>query len=392
MTAKQISDLKPMTDGITPIGVAERRDRVEKARRLMAQNHIDAVYLDAGTSLFYFTGVDLWRSERMMAAILPARGDIVYISPAFEEARVREMITQDGDVRVWEEHESPYELVAGALKDLSIAGGNVAMEESVRFFLFDGIRKAAPRAQFVSADPVTITCRAYKSPAEIALMQRAADITIEAYKMCVSLLHEGMSQTEFSANSVASFKALGVQGGIGAEFGASSAFPHGSKVVERLKEGDVVLMDGSCRVDSYFSDISRAVVFGKPTQRQRDVWNVEKEAQAAAFRAAQVGAPCEAVDAAARKVITAAGFGPGYKVPGLPHRTGHGLGLDIHEWYNMVQGEKTPLAPGMCFTDEPMIAIYGEMGIRLEDCIYITEDGPRFFTQPSLSIDQPFAV
>ncbi|HEY3416663.1 MAG TPA: Xaa-Pro peptidase family protein, partial [Armatimonadota bacterium] len=190
----------------------------------------------------------------------------------------------------------------------------------------------------------------------------------------------------------AAFKARGVQGGIGAEFGASSAFPHGSKVVERLKEGDMVLMDGSCRVDSYFSDISRAVVLGKPTQRQRDVWNVEKEAQAAAFRAAQVGAPCEAVDAAARQVITAAGFGPGYKVPGLPHRTGHGLGLDIHEWYNMVQGEQTPLAPGMCFTDEPMIAIYGEMGIRLEDCIYVTEDGPRFFTQPSPSIDQPFAA
>jgi Xaa-Pro dipeptidase len=392
MTAKAISDLKPMTDGIVPIDVAERQRRVEKARRLMAQHHIDAIYLDAGTSLLYYTGVDLWRSERMMAALLPARGEIVYISPAFEEARVREMIGLPGDVRVWEEHESPYELVAGALKDLGIASGTVAMEESVRFFLYDGIRKAAPQVNYVSADPVTIGCRAYKTPAEIALMQRAADITIEAYKMCVSLLHEGMSQTEFYANSVASFKALGVQGGIGAEFGASSAFPHGSKVVENLKEGDVVLMDGSCRVDGYFSDISRAVVFGTPTQRQRDVWNLEHEAQAAAFRAAQVGAPCEAVDAAARKVITDAGFGPGYKVPGLPHRTGHGLGLDIHEWYNMVQGEKTPLAPGMCFTDEPMIAIYGEMGIRLEDCIYITPDGPRFFTQPSPAIDQPFAA
>ena len=392
MTAKAISDLKPMTDGIVPIGVKERQARLEKARRLMAQHHIDAVYLDAGTSLNYFTGLDLWRSERMMAALLPVRGEIVYVSPAFEEARVCEMISLPGDVRVWEEHESPYELVAGALKDLGIAGGTVAMEESVRFFLYDGIRKAAPQATYVSADAVTVGCRAYKTPAEIALMQRAADITIEAYKMCVSLLHEGMSQTEFYANSVASFKALGVQGGIGAEFGASSAFPHGSKVVENLKEGDVVLMDGSCRVDGYFSDISRAVVLGSPTQRQRDIWNLEKQAQAAAFRAAQLGAPCEAVDAAARKVITDGGFGPGYKVPGLPHRTGHGLGLDIHEWYNMVPGEKTPLAPGMCFTDEPMIAIYGEMGIRLEDCIYMAEDGPHFFTQPSPSIDQPFAA
>ncbi len=391
MTAKAISELKPMTAGVVPISLAEREARVEKARRLMAESAIDAVYLDAGTSLYYFTGVDLWRSERMMAAILPRRGDIVYISPAFEEARVREMITLEGDVRVWEEHESPYELVAGALRDRGIVGGTVGMEESVRFFLYDGIRKEAPHLMYVSADPVTIPCRAVKSAAEIALMQRAADITIEAYKTSVSMLHEGMSQQEFAANSMAAFKALGVQGGIGAEFGESSAFPHGSKVEQRLKEGDVVLMDGSCRVEGYFSDISRAVVFGTPTRRQRDVWEVEQAAQAAAFRAARVGAPCEAVDAAARKVITDAGFGPGYKVPGLPHRTGHGIGLDIHEWYNMVQGEKKPLEPGMCFTDEPMIAIYGEFGVRLEDCVYMTEDGPRFFTQPSPSIEQPFA-
>lgn len=391
MTARQISDLRPMTEGIVPINTAERLGRIEKAQRLMALNKIDAVYIEAGYGLKYFTGIDWWRSERMMAAILPANGGIVYICPAFEEARLRELITVDGDVRVWEEHESPYELTASTFRERCIAGGRIGIEESTRFFLLDGVRKAAPHAEYVSADAVTIPCRAYKSPAEIALMQRAADITIEAYKVSVSLLTEGMSQADFAANSVAAHKALGVQGFIGAQFGKSTAFPHGSQQMEFLKEGDVVLMDGSCTVGGYFSDISRAVVFGQSTQRQRDVWEVEHAAQAAAFAAAQVGAPCEVVDAAARQVITAAGFGPDYKVPGLPHRTGHGLGLEIHEWYNMVRGEKTPLAPGMCFTDEPMIAIYGEFGIRLEDCVYIAPDGSHFFSQPSPSIEQPFA-
>jgi Xaa-Pro dipeptidase len=207
----------------------------------------------------------------------------------------------------------------------------------------------------------------------------------------IFLLEEGMSQEDFRVNSVAAHKALGVGGEIFCQFGESTAFPHGSKELTYLKEGDVVLMDGYCTVDGYYSDISRTIVFGEPTQRHRDVWNLEKEAQAAAFAAAQLGAPCEDVDAAARQVITDAGFGPGYEVPGLPHRTGHGIGLDIHEWHNIVQGNKTVLAPGMCFSNEPMIAIYGEFGVRLEDCVYMTEEGPRFFTQPSPSIEQPFA-
>ena len=301
------------------------------------------------------------------------------------------MIIFGDDERAWEEHESPYKLVAGLLRDRGITSGRIGIEEGVRFFLFDGLRKEAPHLEFVSADPVTIPCRAIKSPREIALIQRAMDITLKAYKVCVSLLKEGMSQDEFRANSVAAHKALGVQGSISCQFGESTAFPHGSKELTYLKEGDVVLMDGGCTVEGYHSDISRTIVFGEPTQRQREVWNLEKEAQAAAFAAAQVGVPCEDVDAAARKVITDAGFGPDYKVPGLPHRTGHGIGLDVHEWYHLVRGNRTLLSPGMCFSNEPMIAIYGEFGVRLEDCMYITEDGPRFFTQPSPSIEQPFA-
>jgi Xaa-Pro dipeptidase len=391
MATDRISDLKPMTDGVVPISVEERQARVEKARKRMVENHIDAVILEPGSGLFYFTGIRWGRTERVMAAVLPARGEMVYVCPGFEEERLRELILIGNEVRAWEEHDSPYRVMAGILKDHVAAGARVGIEESVRFFLVDGIRKHAPRLELVSADPVTISCRAYKSSAEIALMQRAMDITSEAFKVSISLLREGMSQEEFAANSRAAHKALGVSGEIGCQFGASTAYPHGSNKQEHLKEGDVVLMDGSCTVDGYYSDISRTIVFGRPTQRQKDVWNLEKAAQAAAFAAAQLGTPCGQVDAAARKVITDAGFGPDYKVPGLPHRTGHGIGLDIHEWYPIVQGSQTPLLPGMCFSDEPMIAIYGEFGVRLEDCIYMAENGPRFFTQPSPSIEQPFA-
>jgi Xaa-Pro dipeptidase len=390
MLEEKLAGLKPMTEGISPITVEERQSRIEKARKLMSDNGIAAVYLEAGSSLFYFTGIRWGRSERMTAAIIPAKGEIAYVCPGFEEARLREMIIFGDDVRAWEEEESPYELVAGIFKDRDIISGRIGIEESVRFFLFDGIRKETPHLEFVSADPVTIPCRAIKSPAEIALMQRAMDITVEAYKMCISLLREGISQEEFLANSVAAHRALGVEGTIYGQFGRSTAFPHGSQELTYLEEGDVVLMDGSCTVEGYYSDISRTIIFGEPTQRHRDIWDLEKEAQAAAFAAAQVGVPCEEVDAAARKVITDAGFGPGYKVPGLPHRTGHGIGLDIHEWYHLVRGNKVPIAPGMCFTNEPMIAIYGEFGVRLEDCMVITENGPKFFTQPSPSIEQPF--
>lgn len=391
MTINPINELKPMTGDVHPISAEERLLRVEKARRLMHKNDISALYIEAGTGLQYFFGIEWWRSERMLAAILPANGDVAYICPAFEEARLREQIVIGDDVRVWEEHESPYALVAQALRDRGVHTGRLGLEESTRFFLFDGIRRTMPALAYVSADPVTIGCRAYKSSAEIALMQRAMDITVVAYKASIAMLREGMTPEEFTMNSYAAHRALGVQGGISAQFGESSAYPHGTKEPQHLKEGDIVLMDGGCRVHGYSSDISRTIVFGQPSQRQRDIWAIEHEAQAAAFRAAQLGAPCEAVDAAARKVITDAGFGPGYRVPGLPHRTGHGIGMDGHEWHHIVQGNKTPLAPGMCFTDEPMIAIYGEFGVRLEDCVYMTEAGARFFTQPSPSIEKPFA-
>lgn len=385
-----IRKLKKMTDSVVPISMEERKARLAKAQRLMAENKIDAIYIEPGSSMSYFTGMRWGTSERMFALVIPQNGDIAWVCPKFEEERALELIKMGKDVRTWEEDESPYRRVVEIIKDRGLNHRRVGIEERVRFFLFDGIRKEAPGIEFVSATPITAGCRMFKSPAELALMQLANDITIVAYKATIETMSEGMSQTEFSNNCTAAFRALGVNGGIFCSFGKYTAFPHGSSVPQKLQEGDMVLMDDGCSVEGYQSDITRTFVFGKPTQRQRDVWEIERKAQDAAFAAAKVSAPCEAVDAAARKVLTDAGFGPDYKTPGLPHRTGHGIGLDGHEWTYFVRGNKTPIQPGMCFSDEPTIVIYGEFGIRLEDCLYITENGPRFFTAQSPMIDKPF--
>jgi Xaa-Pro dipeptidase len=381
----------PPTPRIVPIADAERLARIEKARRLMAEAKLDAILLESGASLFYFTGVTWSLSERTFAWVLPLRGEPAWVTPKFEEDRTREQVRFGTDIRTWEEDESPFRLIAGIFRDRGTRTGTIGVEEELRFFLFDGVRLEAPGCRFVSADPVTIGCRVFKSPAELALMQVANDLTIEAYRAVLPQLEEGMTKARFSERATAAFRALGVTGGIGANFGEATALPHGSVKPRNLRAGDVVLMDGGCSVEGYRSDISRTVVFGEPTKRQIDVWNLEKEAQAAAFKAARPGIACEDVDAAARKVIVDAGYGPDYKVPGLPHRTGHGIGLEGHEWINLVRGNKTPMRPGMCFTNEPMIVIPGEFGIRLEDDMYITEDGAKFFSQPSPAIDRPIA-
>jgi Xaa-Pro dipeptidase len=385
-----IQRLRKMTAGIVPISEDERKGRIAKAQRLMAEQKIDAIYLEPGSSMFYFTGMRWGTSERMFAVVIPQRGELAWVCPKFEEERARELIKFGNDIRTWEEDESPYRRVAQIFRDRGIRSGRIGIEERVRFFLFDGIRQAAPRLEFVSATPITAGCRMFKSPAELALMQKANDLTIVAYRATWATMRDGMPQDEFTNNCATAFRNLGVQGGVFCSFGKYTAFPHGSSTPQTLEEGDVVLMDGGCAVEGYQSDITRTFVFGKPTQRQRDIWDLERKSQDAGFAAAKIGAPCEAVDAAARKVITDAGFGPDYKVPGLPHRTGHGIGLDGHEWTNFVRGNKTPIQPGMCFSDEPTIVIYGEFGIRLEDCLYITEKGAKFFTNQSPSIDKPF--
>jgi Xaa-Pro aminopeptidase len=358
-----IRQLRPMTGGVLPISSEERQARQEKARKLMRESRLDAILMEGGSSAFYFTGK---RASTAHTLVLSLRGEPIWID--------------DGE----------FKTIAKALKDRGVSTGRVGIEERVRFELVDDIGKELPALEFTSGDPVTAGCRMTKSPAELALMQRANEITIACYRAALASLHEGMTQQELSANIAAGYKALGVEGEAMAIFGKYTAFPHGSIQPQRLGEGDLVLIDDGCSVDGYQSDVTRTVIFGKPTQRQRDVWELERKAQDAAFAAAKPGATCESVDAAARKVITDAGFGPGYKLPGLPHRTGHGVGLDIHEWPYLVRGNKRLLEPGMCFSDEPTIAIYGEFGVRLEDCMYITEDGARMFTKQSPAIDQPF--
>jgi Xaa-Pro dipeptidase len=373
-----------MTDGVHPIADDERRARIEKARRLMREHKIGGVFMERGSSMFYFTG-----TRQVYGLVLPARGELVWIVPAAEEQRAHDAIKLGGDVIVWQESDGPVRSIAKALKDRGAIAGRVGLEEQVRFSLFEGIHREAPALEFVNSDSVTAGCRMIKSKAELALMQRAADITIEAYRAGLATLREDMSPAELSGNIAAAYRALGFPGNAAVSFGVNTAFPHGSIQAQKLREGDMILIDDGCSVDGYQSDITRAVVFGKPSARQRQIWTLERKAQDAALAAARPGATCESVDAAARKVITDFGLGPGYKVPGLPHRTGHGIGLDIHEWTYLVRGNKTRLEPGMCFSDEPMI-VAGEFGVRLEDCMYITEDGVRTFSKQSPAIDQPF--
>lgn len=387
-----INKLKPMIDGIVPISVQERKQRIAKAQELMAREKLDAIFMEGITTCFYFTGMRWGQSERTFGVVIPAKGELAYVCPKFEDDRAKELIntTFGSELRCWEEHESPYQLILNIVKDRGVTHRRIGMEERVRFFIADGVRKVATGFEVVDATPVTAGCRMYKTNAEIALMQKANDVTIEAYKAAFATIVPGMSQATFAANISSAFRKLGYTGGASVQVGKYSALPHGSITPQTIKEGDIVMVDGGTSCEGYASDITRTIVVGKPTQRQVDIWNLEKKAQDAAFAAMKIGAPCEAVDAAARKVIEDAGFWKNYGLPGLPHRTGHGIGLEGHEWTNFVKGNTTKIAPGMCFSDEPTISIPGEFGIRLEDCVYIGDDGPHFFTKQSISIEQPF--
>lgn len=372
-----IRKLRPMLDGVQPITAEERSARIEKARRLMRENKIGAMVFEPGSSLFYFTGI---RGGTASWA-LPAKGEAGWFTAA-PDAKLA------GDVR---SAADPHERLLRMALFLKERGGadRIGIEERVAFSTYDALSHLV-KTDFVSADPVTVGCRVIKSPAELALLQRANDITIAVYRAAFQTLREGMTQGELSGIVAAAYRQTGVQGNAMAIFGKYTAFPHGSVQPQKLREGDLVLVDDGCGVEGYQSDITRTLIFGKPNARQTQVWNLERKAQDAALAAAKPGATCESVDAAARQVITDAGFGPGYKVPGLPHRTGHGIGLDGHEWTYLVKGNKTPLRPGMCFSNEPTIAIYGEFGVRLEDCMHITAEGARMFTRQSIAIDQPF--
>jgi Xaa-Pro dipeptidase len=385
--------LEPMTGNAKPIQPEEHRARLANAQRLMQAQGVGATLVEAGSSLLYFTGIDWWRSERLTAAVIPAEGDILVVTPAFEEPSIRESLAVPADVRVWQEDENPSALIAGFLRERKLDKATIGVEETVRFFAVNGLRQAAPDVQIVSANPVVRGCRMIKSPTELALMQLAADVQVAAYRHIAPRIERGMSQQDLRAMLLATVRALGAAADEGLVLiGESSAYPHGSATPRRVAEGEIILFDAGLSIHGYQADISRTMVFGRPAdKRQRLLFDQVRSGQEIAMQAAQVGAPAGSVDDAVRRHYESLGYGPGYKLPGTSHRTGHGIGMDVHEPVNLVHGETTPLAPGMCFSNEPGIYIPGAFGVRIEDCFYMTADGPRWFSKPPASIDQPFA-
>ncbi len=383
--------LQNITGNVAAISVEERKARVEKAQRLMRDAGVAALLLEAGSALVYFTGIRWWRSERFTGAIIPAQGDIAIVTPYFEEPSVRETLTFGNDVRTWHEHENPYALVVDVLRDRGLKGGKIGVEETVRHFIVDGVQRASPMYAMVAGKNIIRACRMFKSPAEIALMQVANDVTMAAYRHVYANIEAKMLPSDISAMMNAATRQLGGEPTFSmALLNESSAYPHGTKQPQVLKSGGVILMDCGCSVQDYQSDISRTWVFGEPSAKQRDVWNTVKRGQELALETATIGTPAGRVDDVVRNYYESKGYGPGYKTPGLPHRLGHGIGMDGHEPVNFVHGEQTPLAPGMCFSNEPGLYLFGEFGVRLEDCLYMTEKGPKLFSALSPSIDNPF--
>ena len=389
----ELASLAPWANPAPAITAAERTQRLAQAQALMADLGADAMIIGAGPSLRYFAGVAWNTTERLVAMILPRQGGPTLICPRFELGSLRAGMGIEAEIALWEEHESPYALAARVLMGLKAKA--LAVDPALAFFAFDGLRLNAPDVAMVNAAPVVDGCRMLKSPAELALMSQAKAMTLEVQRRAARILAEGITTTAVRRFIDQAHRALGADDGssfCAVQFGVASAYPHGLPGEQRLTKGDIVLIDTGCRVQGYNSDITRTYVFGTPTADQRRVWDVEKEAQAAAFAAVKPGVPCEEIDAVARRVLEAAGFGPDYDLPGLPHRTGHGIGLSIHEAPYLVRGDRTPLAPGMCFSNEPMIVIPDAFGVRLEDHFHVTETGAAWFTEPQPSLDEPFAA
>ena len=377
-----------------PITRDERLSRIAKAQGLMQRHGIGSVLVESGPSLDYFTGIQWWRSERLTGVVIPATGDAIVVTPFFEKPSIEEMLLIPAGIRTWEEDEEPLKLVADFLKERGVSNQPVAFEETNRFFLEDRLKQQLPSAAVVNGNPVVRELRMIKSPAELALMQAAADIMAASLRYAGERTRDGMTPEQIDALIASAQKTLGgsYDGGL-ILIGEASAYPHGSHKPHVVRKGEVVLMDCTCSVHGYQADITRTFVFGAdPTAEQRKVWDQVHRGQQIAMAAAKVGAPAGSVDDAVRRTYESWGYGPRYKLPGTSHRTGHGIGMEVHEPINLVHGETTPLAPGMCFSNEPGIYIPGKFGVRLEDCFHMTDAGPKYFTTPPPSIDDPFGA
>jgi Xaa-Pro dipeptidase len=390
-----IAKLSSLKEQARPITAQERGDRQEKARQLMRANRIDAVLLMPGTALQYFAGIKWWASERTFAMVLPANGKPFFVCPAFEQARAKEQLAnspraRDADIRVWQEDESPYQELAQGLRDLGMATGTLGIEETVRFVFSNAISQAAPQLRMVSATPVTAGCRMIKSPHEIALMRLACKATLSVYEAVFKSLHEGMTDSDIRRLVTLAYERVGFDGDVDVSIASNSSSPHGSTEAQIVREGTIIMLDDGCLVEGYQSDLTRTFVLGNPTDKMKKVFDIVHRAQSAALQVARPGVPCENVDAAARTIISDAGYGPDYKF--FTHRVGHGMGMDGHEWPYLVRGNKTPLEPNMVFSDEPGIYIPGEFGIRLEDDMHITDNGAELFAPQSPSLTEPFGA
>ena len=395
----ELAKLSKMTDDVQPISSNEFQSRISKAQQLMRINNIEATYLDAGTNLYYFTGTKWYASERMVGAIIPQKGDIQYITPSFEVDTLDQYMVIKGKINGWQEHESPYQLFIKILNNMGVDSGKIALDESTSFFIADGIKKCTDNDnnnyQLIDAKPITAGCRSEKSSNEIALLQQAKHMTMEVHKAVARILYQGISTQEVTNFIHQAHIKVGAPAGSYfciVLFGKDSSYPHGVKTPKTLALNDIVLIDTGCQLEGYNSDITRTYVFGEANARQREMWLIEKNAQISAFNAAKIGVSCGDVDIAARDYLASQDMGPDYQTPGCPHRTGHGIGLDIHEWPYLVRSDKTLLTVGMCFSNEPMLVLPNEFGVRLEDHFYMTETGAKWFTEPSHSIDDPFGL
>jgi len=389
--ARKVTGLKSMTSGAKPISPAERNARIAKLQGLMRQKKLAALLVDTGSTLDYFTGVRWHLSERVTAAVIPASGKTVIVTPFFEQPTILEMLQIPAEIRTWQEDENPFELIAGVLNDHGAPAGPLAVDATARYYVLDAVTKALEsQRQVVPGHDLVRACRMFKSPAELALLQTANDVTLTALRYVHTHLELGMLTADVSNLMDQATVALGAESEFSmALLNEASAFPHGSKAVQTIRKGSVILMDCGCVVHGYQSDISRTWVFGEPTARQRDVWNTVKRGQEIALETAKAGVPTGNIDEAVRAFYESRGWGRSYALPGLSHRTGHGIGLDGHEDPYLVRSDTTPLQPGMCFSDEPGIYIPGEFGIRLEDCWHMTDQGPKLFTALAKSIDDP---
>ncbi|NNU17712.1 aminopeptidase P family protein [Parvularcula sp. ZS-1/3] len=373
-----------------PITRAERMARLAKVQGLMRASNVRMLVIEPGASMIYFSGLRWWRSERPTLLLIPAEGEVGVVTPFFEEPSVQETIGVPASVRTWNENEDPFAVVRSYADDWKVGDGEIGIEESVRFFIADGIRTAIPSAKVVPGAPYVRACRMFKSPAELALMQVATDVTLAAYRDVHAAIEPGMRQQDVSALMSQRTRHHGgnVQFSM-VLLNDASAYPHGTDAPQTVKEGGIVLMDCGCAVHDYESDVSRTFVLGEPTKKQREVWETVKRGQEIALENALVGREAGSVDRAVRSYYESLGWGPRYQTPGLSHRLGHGIGMEGHEPINLVESETMELAPGMCFSNEPGLYTFGEFGVRLEDCFAVTEDGPKLFSPLSKSITEP---